>query len=332
MYDEDNLTMAGSGANGTAYFIKDSPWVLKRMNRGKSSSIPNEVVICECIQRFQSDGKLNSVLKVVSATKEELMFERIYPLHPRKAGEFSVSFWLQSLISVCAAMFELHSFGIYHCDLKPNNIGVRCDFTTTPIDFGNSQILFEGDAFLHTIPAVSYCVPWALLDVRRKRVRLNRFQFAQIDMFSLFVTFAELLRVSTIGDDPCPAIIPLEKTKRITHDSTENEVLELTRDWESRVQQFVKWCDDESKDLEFLQMKNALKILKKLATFVQLKDDDAVSLIVSDISKCLKFNFVVPSLRERTVLQNYFGYHYSSIVEEIKRSEKKREREEEVNE
>ena len=52
------------------------------------------------------------------------------PLHPQLL-----------LKTICLGLYELHSIGIVHCDIKPGNVMVKDDGTACIIDTGFSKIL-----------------------------------------------------------------------------------------------------------------------------------------------------------------------------------------------
>ena len=142
------------------------------------------------------------------------------------------------LKTICLGLYELHSIGIVHCDIKPGNVMVKDDGTACIIDTGFSKILEIDRNYGHRdmkIMTFYYRAPEVFLE--------EKYGF-EIDIWSVGCTFVEMLEGKVLFEVKDEDSILCEQFKLMGTPSYVLDEVRYSGEYRERFSEFGIECVD----------------------------------------------------------------------------------------
>jgi len=206
--------MLGAGGSGEVYaakVVKNSQLVAAKLVKGKSKDekLAREIKFLAASGRHKNIVHFLGVFDNVSSTLEDQMCCLLFACYQQgdlytnlvTNGPYRGDHAVQVIVDILTALVHIHSLGIVHRDVKPENCLLRDDGRIVLSDFGSAVHLSEQALLLKRVGSLGYAAPEIFMDMM---------QDTKVDMFSAGATFFMLMT----RQHPFPGHIPASIVQR----------------------------------------------------------------------------------------------------------------------
>lgn len=236
--DDKKAVLNTKGKVGSVYLGKresdNMPVIIKRIN---APVIKN----CDDLDRFLTETKLkishpdivNTIEHIIANKNLYIIREYVQGIDLKQAlkkrkirKKFNTQFYVKCIIKVLESLDSLHKQNIFHCDIKPSNIILKCNNSTDDIDINDPQIKLIDLGMARSMKKYNIkfsSSPFALIYSPPEQVlNINSLINATTDIYSTAITLYELIINKPAFDNDNPLILislqtvyPLTKDKKI---------------------------------------------------------------------------------------------------------------------
>lgn len=136
--DKSEEKFLGSGSYGEVYAIDNSDLVIKVFD--DDNSYEGEIVANRLLRRYMNSFRNVSQIQCYDETKKFFQMEKLFPL-PRKVNPFvPLNGNLPIFLQMVHGLYEMHSCGIAHNDIKLANVLQTAEGQIKFIDFGLARL------------------------------------------------------------------------------------------------------------------------------------------------------------------------------------------------